>query len=35
MQLYHGDKHVTLNEVMMISALYLTNTLNWIFIVLA
>ena len=32
-QLYHGVQ-VTFNEMIMISALYLTNTHSWIFIVL-
>jgi len=34
-QLYHGVNKLILNEMMMRSALFLTNTLSWIFIVLA
>ena len=34
LQLYHGDKLI-INEMMMMSALFYTNTLSWIFIVLA
>ena len=33
-QLYHGKNMIIFNEMMM-SALFLTNTLSWIFIVLA
>jgi hypothetical protein len=31
-QLYHGENKLIFNEMMMTSALYQTNTLNWIFI---
>ena len=35
-QLYHGENKLIFNEMMMIrSALFLTNMLSWIFIVLA
>ena len=34
-QLYHGEKKLIFNEMMMRSALYYTNTLSWIFVVLA
>ena len=34
-QLYHGENKLIFNEMMMRSALYYTNTLSWIFIVLA
>ena len=34
-QLYHGENKLILNELMMRSTLYYTNTLSWIFIVLA
>ena len=34
-QLYHGENKLILNELIMMSALYLTNRLCWIFIVLA
>jgi len=34
-QLYHGENKLIFNEMMMRSALYQTNTLSWIFIVLA
>jgi hypothetical protein len=33
-QLYDGDEKVIFNNVMVRSALYETNTLSWIFIVL-
>ena len=33
--LYHGENKSIFNEMMMRSALYSTNTLSWIFIVLA
>ena len=32
-QLYHGENKLIFNEMTMRSALYQTNTLNWIFIV--
>jgi hypothetical protein len=32
---YHGENMVTFNEMMMMSALFYTNMLNWIFIALA
>jgi hypothetical protein len=31
---YHGENKLIFNEMMMSSALYKTNTLSWIFIVL-
>jgi len=34
-QLYHGESKLIFNEMMMKSALYKTNTLGYIFIVLA
>ena len=34
-QLYHGNNKLIFNEMMMWSAFYYTNTLSWIFIVLA
>ena len=34
-QLYHGQNKLILNEMMMRSALYQTNTLSWNFIMLA
>jgi len=34
-QLYHGENKLIFNEMTIRSALYLTNTLSWIFIVLA
>jgi hypothetical protein len=35
-QLYHGEKKLIFNETMMMrSALYQTNTLSWVFIVLS
>jgi hypothetical protein len=34
-QLYHGENKLIFNEMMIRSALYYTNTLSWIFIVLA
>jgi len=34
-QLYHGEKRSIFNEMVMRSALYYTNTLSWIFIVIA
>jgi hypothetical protein len=34
-QVYHGEDKSILNEMMMRSALYWANTLNWIFIVVA
>jgi hypothetical protein len=34
-QLYHGENKLIFNEMMMRSALYQTNTLNWILLVLA
>ena len=34
-QLYHGKNKLIFNEMMMRSALYQTNMLSWIFIVLA
>jgi len=34
-QLYHGKNKIIFNEMMMKSSLYKTNTLSWIFIVLA
>jgi hypothetical protein len=34
-QLYHGENKLIFNEMVMRSALYLTNMLSWIFIVLA
>jgi hypothetical protein len=34
LHVYHGDNKLIFNEMMMRSALYLTNTLSWIFIVL-
>jgi len=33
-QLYHGDNKLIFNKMMMRSALFYTNTLSWIFIVL-
>ena len=33
--LYHGENKLIFNEMMMMSALYLTHTLSWILIVLA
>jgi hypothetical protein len=33
--LYHGENKLIFNEMMMRSALYYTNMLSWIFIVLA
>ena len=33
--LHHGENKLIVNELMMRSALYYTNTLSWIFIVLA
>ena len=33
-RLYHGEKKLIFNEMMMRSTLYQTNTLSWIFIVL-
>ena len=35
LQLYHGENKLIFNEMMIRSALYQTNTLSWIFIVLA
>ena len=35
LQLYHGEKKLLFDEMMLRSALYLTSTLSWIFIVLA
>jgi hypothetical protein len=32
--LYHGEKRLIFNEIMMRSALYYTNILSWIFIML-
>jgi hypothetical protein len=34
-QLYHGENKLIFNEMMMRSALFYTNTLSWIFTVLA
>jgi hypothetical protein len=34
-QLYYGENKLIINEMMMISALFSTNTLSWICIVLA
>ena len=34
-QLYHGENKLIFNEIMMRSDLYYTNTICWIFIVLA
>jgi hypothetical protein len=34
-QLYHGENKLIFKEMMTRSALYKTNTLSWIFIVLA
>jgi hypothetical protein len=34
-QLYYGENKLMFNEMVMKSALYYTNTLSWIFIVLA
>jgi hypothetical protein len=34
-QLYHGENKLIFNEMMMRSALYKTNMLSWIFIVLS
>jgi hypothetical protein len=34
-QLYHGENKLVFNEMMMRSTLFKTNTLSWIFIVLA
>ena len=34
-QLYYGEKKLIINEMMMRSALFLTNTLSWILLVLA
>jgi hypothetical protein len=34
-QLYHGQNKLIFNEMMMRSAMYLTNTFGWIFIVLS
>jgi hypothetical protein len=34
-QLYHGENNLYFNEMMTMSALYETNVLSWIFIVLA
>jgi len=34
-QLYHSVKKLTFHEMMMMSALYLTNTLSWNFIIRA
>jgi hypothetical protein len=34
-QLYHGENKLIFNEMMMRSTLYQTNTLSWIFILLA
>ena len=34
-QLYHGENKLHSNEIMMLSTLYLINTLSWIFIVLS
>ena len=34
-QLFHSESELSFNDMMMRSGLYLTNTLNWIFIVLA
>ena len=33
--LYHGENKLIFNEIMMRSSLYKTNTLSWIYIVLA
>jgi hypothetical protein len=33
-QLYHGENKLIFNEIMMRSALFYSNTLSWIFIVL-
>jgi hypothetical protein len=33
--LYHGENNLYFNEMMTMSALYETNVLSWIFIVLA
>jgi hypothetical protein len=33
-QLYHGENKLIVNDIMMRSTLYLTNTLSWIFLVL-
>ena len=34
-QPYHGENKLSFNEMMMMPALYYTNTLSWILIVLA
>jgi hypothetical protein len=34
-QLYHGEKTLIFNDLMMRSVLYKTNTLSWILIMLA
>jgi hypothetical protein len=34
-QLYHGENKLIFSEMMMMSALFYTNMLSWIFIVLA
>jgi len=34
-QLHNGENKLNLDEMMMMSALYKTNMLSWIFIVLA
>ena len=34
-QLYHDENKLIFNEIMMMSTLYETNMLSWIFIVLA
>ena len=34
-QLYHGENKLLFNEMMMTFALFYTNTLSWIFILLA
>jgi hypothetical protein len=35
LQLHHGENKLIFNEMMMRSALFKTNTLSWMFIVLA
>jgi len=33
-QIYHGENKLYFDEIMMMSVLYQTNTLSWIFMVL-
>ena len=35
LQVYHGKNNLHFDEMLMMSALYYTNRLHWIFIVLA